>query len=535
VHRIGLILGALSVLVSWGAAATPAHAQACSPRPPVQVQQARDGTVTLTATTPITQVIFNASTQYAGSLDNVALDLPGQPPALPATLNGGYRTVNVSPAATTYTFHLYTLTPQPVTLPITVADGCGYVDTLVGSGSNMLPTHVPTQTATPTRTPLPTNVATSTRTPTPPPTATMPVIPTATPVTQATVVYGPAKVYQGAKQTWSWYGRTAPQATDFLVLAKPDGTFAGPPVYTSSCTSTPGSVAKGSGWCEIAFTTSLAPGFYQLQYRASAGNVLLALEQNDQVLAQGAAIDGRGQEWGTSSLLDDVDVAVAGGYSGFQAYITVPDPSFQTQVSWYHIGLNSIGNYSGQFLEVGIRKACSLVTVPACIGNPYMSWTDSFGQLQGAVWDGSPSNGPYGYWPNIALPLHIQSENQFKVFETAATAWTGEMCDLFQKCCPLWLDGPVCRPIQGGDLRPVTYLTRYPQWFAGTETLSPGIAGGAAEFGYPQYFGKYNSIQWIVIDCWDHEWRMYDPSRVLAILTQCDPPYAGWGVQTAWR
>jgi hypothetical protein len=504
----------------------PAHAQSCSPRPPVAVAVARDGTVTLTATTPIVQVIFNASTQYAGSTDNVALDLPGQPPALPATLNGGYRTVNVSPPTTTYTFHLYTLAYHPVTLPVTVADACGYVDTLVGGGSLILPTHVPTQTAMPTSTPLPTQTGTPPPTQTARPTLTLQPQPTSTPVTTPYVAINFRYVIQGNSFTVQWGGRAAPTVADYVIITDPQGTAKGPPIFTSSCTSTQGSTAKGSGECKIKLGVNFPAGTYQVRYYGNNNSqVVLATSTNLTVESTGGALVGRGQLWGTNWAGYYPDINVQGGWIGNQAVISIGDSGYLTSESWNAVGLTNFALLGQSFVETGSDKLCTVYPTSGCVAYPYMSWMDNVGDIQNVRWSG-------GAWPY--LPLAINDVMTAKAYELQATRWNGEFCLTLYRCCPLWTGA--CNGISPEQLpyAPATWLSRYRWLWYGQETPDPSTAAGTMHVDNAANCCPLNSNQWQVTECWDDIWDTNFSDRVWTFVSNCLSPGA-WDVVKGYK
>jgi cell division septation protein DedD len=523
-RKAPLLLAALLAVTGWWAPAPPTQAQSCSPRPSVQVQESRDGTVTLTAATPITQVIFNASSQYAGSLDNVALDLPGQPPALPATINGGYRTVNLNPPSTTYTFHLYTLDYHPVTLPITVADGCGYFQTMAGGGSLIFPTHVPTATATPT--PLPTQTGTPPPTQTARPTLTLQPEPTTTPVTVPYVGISQNYVIQGNGFVVEWGGRVAPTTTDYVIITDNKGTAKASPVFTSSCTSTPGSTAKASGACPVRLGVNFPAGAYQVRYYGNNNSqVTLATSSTLNVESTGGALIGRGQLWATNWANYYPDINVQGGWIGYQAVISVGDSGYLTSESWNAVGLTNFALLGQTFVEVGSDKLCTVYPVSGCTAYPYMSWMDNVGDIQNVRWSG-------GAWPN--LPLAINDVMTAKVYELQATRWNGEFCLTLYRCCPLWTGA--CNGISPEQVpyAPVTWVSRYRWIWAGQETPDPSTAAGTMHVDNAAWCCPLNSNQWQVNECWDTIWDTNFSDRVWTFVSNCLAPGA-WDVVKGYR
>jgi hypothetical protein len=410
--------------------------------PPISIVQQANGTVFLQANSngvlpnnAINAIAFTSDPHLVGSQTNVAIDLPGQPPGQHPPLN-----VALNPAQPTYTFTLRPLVPgQAVTLPVTIADSCSAWPTFVGAGPGVIPTALPTQTPTP--------MPSATRTPTIVPTPTIPVFPTSTPLPATTVGYFPAKVLQGNKLIITFAGRPSPAINDYLVITNAAGVQQGPAIYTSSCTTTPGSVAVSAGSCTIQLFATFTPGTgYVVKLFANGGSGLLAQKTGLEVRQSGGALIGRGQAWGLTNAADDPAFGLAGGFLGAQSLLNTGDPAYQAPYSYNAVGLSDFGLIGDNFVEAGSYKLC--FPSGQCEAFPYMSWLDNNSNLQSITWDGT------GGAPNFVLPLpNSATFYTFKVFELAATRWTGEFCIPAFGCCPLWKFGD-CSGVTAAQIPP---------------------------------------------------------------------------------
>jgi hypothetical protein len=480
--------------------------------------------VGLTSTAPnvISGLAITSDPHYVGSQNNVSVDLPGQAPGRAP----GFA-ITISPPVSSYIFQVHSLTPgSPATLPMTVTDNCGPWQTFVGGGSaNTFPTAAPTWTPTPGPT------STPVRTVTTQPTPTLKVLPTATQLPATTVGFFPSKVIQGNVVALNSTNRPNPAVNDYFVITNSSGVQVGPAIYTSSCTTTPGTIAKASATCPVTTSPTLAPGQYILKLFANGGNGLLAQKTGLTVTQSGGALLGRGQLWTVKYSGDDPEFGLTGGFVANQATFNTGDPAYQAPFSYNAVGVSSFGLIGDDFVETGAYKLCTFGG--QCNVYPYMSWLDNRGDIQSITWDG------FNGQPEVILPASNSAIfRQFKVYELDATRWTAEYCyaDLtFSGCCPLWRMG-ICTPVPPIDFQyaPATRLIRYPWAWEGEETLSERWASGVMRLQGSAVCCKIAQSQWTVQECWDHIWDSFDHNVIRSTVTNCPVPGA-WDVVTEYR
>jgi hypothetical protein len=420
------------------------------------------------------------------------------------------------PNAATFSFSVYAATPgTAVTVPIVVTlDGGCVWPTFVGGGPDVIPLTGPTSTATP--------LPTATRVPQP--TAITPVvIATATQQTVPTVYSFPDETRPSNDVVLTWSGRMNPTTSDYVALANLAGNLVGPPIFTSSCNTTPGTVARKEGQCEITLSNTIPAGQYLIRFYASnnSNNAIATGTKYLKVQPTGAALMGAGQLWGTVASFHIPEISLIGGFVGFQGGLNAGDPGdISPGDKYHHLGLSDFALLGDNFIEAGVWRQCTSGIPNFCAGWPYMSWSDTFGQIQEVAWNG------FGGFPPIPLPANLGTIYQFQVYETVDTVWTANFCDQGY-CCPIWHSGIPCTGRKANDLLPRTLLTRMKQIFAGSETPSKGAQSGVTDVSNPAYCCHFGITNWTPLDCWEQPLDGYDHRVIRADLSPCIP-YSGW-------
>jgi hypothetical protein len=406
-----------------------------------------------------------------------------------------------------------------VTVQMTVTDVCGQWPTFAGAGPAVFPTAGPLATVTP----MPTTPATP---------ITPQVIPTATPSAATTLSFWQTEVLQGNSITVTWANRVNPTVGDFVALTNTSGNIVGPPIYTSSCTSSQGAVAKKSGSCVIKIGSAFPANQYliRLYVNNNSNNLLLTASPQLNVVSSGGALFGKGQIWGTAAQFEIPEISLIGGFVGAFSFLSTGDPGYaQSGDTYHHLGVADFGLLGENFVEAGAHKVCSGGSPNFCQSNPYMSWMDNTGTIQQVVWDG------FNNYPNIPLPLSNVSAYRFAVYEVTATQWTADFCDLYEHCCPIWQHGIPCTGIKSNDLIPYSLRLRFPWIFGGSETRDPRTPAGTTSVSNYSYCCEYLSNDWRPLDCWHYPWDTYDKNIIFTQLTGCAGTPGDWYAISGWR
>jgi hypothetical protein len=520
-----LVAGVLGLLGLLGVSAWQSWAQTgCDPVPQATVQVQAGGVVSIQTTQPMAAVQFYAAPNaWIQRADGTWV----QPPVV------------LVPAGAT---------PQQLTFTVAAADGsvavphvpftitwtnaaCAGWTSFVGWGTaGLVPTVVPTPT------PTPTPVQAATATPTPWPTPTVVVAPTATvvPPSVSELWYLSTPVYPDNMLVVGWVAQPA-TTTDYVAIVRvADGVVMGPPVFTSSCTSVAGGVARATGLCGIYLTRQFPPGQYWLRlYGANnSSNVLATAAQVLEVRPLGAAFEFRGRLWGmvSSATVEGIHpygILVWGGFIGGKAQINWGDTLAYRFPRWHHVGL--FANHNA-WIEAGTQEQCD--DFEGCWSNPYMSWIDRLtGRAQSAVWDGE-----FGY-PRLRLPTLYFYRYEFAVYRVGETAWTGQMCDASRVCCHLWLTGLPCREPTAQDTPPQMPVTALPWYFGGSESITPDWPGGITRVAEPWVCCEWgtNPPLWLSVDCWSSWATSANPDRIRTQLEYCLHAGDGWVTHHVWR
>lgn len=480
---------------------TKSHAQTCTdPTRRINVTTQPTGLVTLSSPYTITSVAFtpDSNARYRAIVGGVIQ----APVVLPSSITTNSATVQ---------FYLNAASPSAaVTVQMNVTDVCGSWPTFAGGGPAVLPTSGPLATVPPTATPVPTSTP-----------ITPVVIPTATPQTVSLVSSFPEEVHQGGDIWISWFGRTSPSVGDYVALATVGGTLAGPPIFTSSCTSTQGSVAKSQGMCKITLGVAFNPDNYLVRFYGNnnSNNVLATGNKYLKVKAVGAALLGRGQVWGSVASWVIPEISLIGGFVGFQASLNAGDANdLSAGDKYHHLGLADFALLGDNFIEAGTWRSCSPGVPRFCSSYPYMSWMDHSGEIQQRTWNG------FATMPHI--PLTPGNMYVFQVYETAETFWTANLCDE-GVCCPIWESGIPCTGRKVNDVVPRTLLARMKMIFAGSETPLTTSQAGATRITNPSYCCHYGLTNWTPLSCWDQKLINVHRTYVFADVSPC-VPYTGW-------
>jgi hypothetical protein len=486
-----------------------AEAQTCPRSVTTSVTAA--GQVTLSSPNTITRIDFspNGQTHYRTTQSAS----PGSVPAF------------VTPNATSFTFYLTAVNSDTYpTVRIFVTDACGEWETLAGAGPAIFPTSGPTVTRTPVPTPVPTAVPTVTP-------ITPVAIPSSTPQVSVSASFGPKEVLQGNKINISWAGRSNPNVGDFVALANLGGNLAGPPIYTSSCSSTQGATAKSAGNCTLTIGTAFPSGQYlvRLYGNNNSNNLLYTVSTYLDVKSSGTAIFGKGQTWGTLAQWEHPNILAIGGFTGALGYLNAGDPGYNIfGTSYRHVGLSDFGLIGENFIEAGVQKVCAGGAFQYCSAYPYMSWMDNGGVIRQAVWDGN------GGFPTASLVQSNDIQFKFAVYETNATVWSADFCDLNEHCCPIWQKGIPCTGMKNNDLIPITLRLRFPWIFGGSETEDVRTPAGFTNVTNYAYCCEIFTTNWTPASCWDYPWDTYDKSVIYTAITGCLGT-SSWYTISAWK
>lgn len=485
------------------------HAQTCPRNITLNVQPS--GLITINSPNTISQIDFtpDPNARYRPTNYNAPIQLPAA----------------INPWSQQAQFYLHAANAgQSVTVQMTVTDSCGPWPTLAGAGPAVFPTAGALATSTPTRTPVPTptNIATP---------ITPVVIPTSTPQTVLAMAFGPVNVLQGNKITIYWSGRSNPTTGDFLGITNLSGFLLTTPIYTSSCTSTQGVVAKKEGSCLVTIAGSFTAGqyFVKMYGNNNSNNLLSAANSQLKVASSGGALFGKGQVWGTDAQFENPAINLVGGYVGVYAFLSPGDPGYGIAGdSYHHVGVADFGLLGENFVEAGSNKTCSGGVPNFCSAFPYMSWMDNTGTIRQIVWNG------FAGYPNMPLPLNNISAFRFAVYEVSATQWTADFCDLDEYCCPIWQKGIPCTGIKPTDIVPYSLRIRFPWIFGGSETSDVNTPSGVTSVADYAYCCEFAMTQWTNLPCWRYPWDTYDKIVLFTHITPCVTP-GDWYVNSGWR